>query len=141
MKVVLIRDVKGMGRAHETVETRDGYALNYLIPQKFAVAATPGAVRGAERRLARAFSRKELDAKLLAETIASLAGACIVIRKKANEKGHLYDAVDASEIAQAANLPEEAIKLEKPIKELGTFRVPVAAGEAFGEFSITLEAE
>lgn len=141
MKVILQRDVKGMGRAHEAVETKDGYALNYLIPQKLAISATPSAAKEAEGRLAKVASRKELETKLVTETITALAGTTVTITKKANEKGHLYDAVGAKEIAEAAKLPEEAITLPKPIKELGTFRVPVALGDSFGEFSVEVVAE
>ena len=66
---------------------------------------------------------------------------------KANEKGHLYDAVGEADISKAVkeqariDLPEDVIKLEKPIKELGTFDVPVASSDTFGKFSITIEAE
>jgi large subunit ribosomal protein L9 len=146
MKVILIKDVKGIGRAHEEVEVSHGHALNYLIPGKFAIAATLGAAKVASSRKKVMHERKELDAKLLAQNIASLADANIVIKAKANEKGHLYNAVGESEISAAAkgvhiDLPEEAIKLEKPFKELGTFDVPVAAGETFGKFAITIEAE
>src|SRR3989344_4416738 len=147
MKVVLTRDVKGMGRAHEAVETKDGYALNFLIPQKLAIPATPSAMRDAERCLKRVGERKELDVKLLEQNIAALAEAHITIVMKANEKGHLYEAIAASEISHAVkeqariDLPEEAIKLEKPIKELGTYRVPVSAADAFGEFSIEVVGE
>ena len=147
MKVILQRDVKGMGRAHETIEAKDGYALNYLIPKKLAIPATPAAVKEAGLRKKQLSERKELDAKLLAQNIAALAEAHIVIKAKANEKGHLYDAVGEREIARAAkefariDLPEEAIKLERPFKELGMFNVPVSAGETFGSFPITIEPE
>lgn len=147
MKVILIKDVKGMGRAHEEVTTSDGYALNYLIPKKFAIAATTVAKQEAESRRKQVVDRGALDAALLLQNIAALAEARIVIKMKANEKGHLYDAVGESEIAQAAkeqahiDLPEDAIKLEKPIKELGIFDIPVATAETFGKFSITVEAE
>jgi len=145
MKVILIKDVKGIGRAHEEVETADGYALNFLIPKKLAIAATKVAIQEAGTRRKQVVDRGELDSALLAQNIASLVDAKIVITKKANEKGHLYDAVDAVEISAAAksqasiDLPEDAIKLEKPIKELGTFEIPVSAGEVFGKFSITIE--
>src|SRR3989344_9502192 len=147
MKVVLLKDLKGVGKAHEAVETRDGHALNYLIPQKYAVAATPSALKEAEARQKQVVARRELDVKLLEQNIATLADARIVIRAKANEKGHLYDAVGESEISTAAkeqanvDLPPDAIKIEKPFKELGTFDIPVAGGETFGKFSITIEAE
>ncbi len=141
MKVILLKDVKGIGRTHETIEAKDGHALNYLIPQRFAIPATPMALKDAEMRKKQTDDRKELDVKLTQQNIAALAEQRIVIRAKANEKEHLYDAVGAPEIAKATNLPEEVIKLEKPIKELGTFEIPVAIGETFGKFSITIEAE
>ncbi|MFI5260341.1 MAG: 50S ribosomal protein L9 [Candidatus Paceibacteria bacterium] len=147
MKVILIKDVKGMGRAHEEVMTSDGYALNYLIPKKFAIAATPIARKEAETRIKQVVDRSALDAALLTQNIASLVEARIVIKTKANEKGHLYDAIAAPEIVAAAkeqahiDLSEEVIKLEKPIKEIGTFDIPVSSADTFGKFSIIVEAE
>ncbi|TSC69763.1 MAG: 50S ribosomal protein L9 [Parcubacteria group bacterium Gr01-1014_49] len=147
MKAILIKDVKGIGRVHDVVEVSDGHALNYLIPGKFAVAATSSAMKEAEQRRKRVNDRAALDTALLAQNIATLAEARIVIKAKANEKGHLYDAVGESEIRKAAkeqarvDLSDDAIKLEKPIKECGTFDVPVAAAGTFGKFSITIEAE
>jgi len=142
-----MKDVKGVGRAHDVVEAADGHALNYLIPKKFAIAATATATVQAELRRKQMADRSSLDTALLAQNIASLADARIVLTAKANEKGHLYDAVGESDIRAAAkeqahiDLPEDAIKLEKPLKELGTFDIPVSAGDVFGKFSITIEAE
>ena len=147
MKVILIKDVKGIGRAHEEIETADGHALNFLIPKGFAIPATPAAKKEAELRFKQVKDRTAIDTALLTQNIAALAEARIVIKVKANETGHLNDAVGKPEIIKAAkeqahiDLPEDAIKLEKPFKELGTFDVPVSAAEAFGKFSITIEAE
>ncbi len=145
MKIILTKDVKGIGHMHDAVDAADGYALNYLIPRNLAVAATPSARTEAEARRKQARARKELDEKLLAQNIAALAEARLVVRARANEKGHLYDAVGEPEIRKAAaesriDLPEGALKLEKPLKELGTFAIPVSAGEAFGTVSVTVEA-
>ena len=147
MKIILIKDVKGMGRAHEAIEVADGYALNSLIPKKLAIPATPTAEREAQTRRKQVTDRSALDSALLTQNIAALADARIVIRAKANEKNHLYDAIGKSEIIKAAkeqahiDLTADAIKLEKPIKELGTFDIPVATADTFGKFSITIEAE
>jgi large subunit ribosomal protein L9 len=141
MKVVLTRDVKDIGRAHEVVETSDGHALNFLIPKRFAIAATATALKEAENRRKASVDRKALDTKLISDRVAALADETITITKKVNEKGHLYDAVDASEIAAAAKLPEEVIRIEKPFKEAGTFDVPVSMGDQFGKFSITIQGE
>ncbi|MBU6490615.1 50S ribosomal protein L9 [Patescibacteria group bacterium] len=147
MKVVLIKDVKGVGHTHETVDALAGYALNYLIPKNLAVFATARSMKEAQMRQKQSINRKELDVGLIAQNIATLADARIVIKAKANEKGHLYNAVGEPEIRKAAeeqahvDLPRASFKIEKPIKELGTFDVPVAVGDVFGKFSVTIEAE
>jgi len=147
MKVILIKDVKGIGRAHEAIEAKDGHALNYLIPKKLAIAATGAAVKEAELRRKQEEDRAKIGSALLTQNISALAETRVTIKVKANEKGHLYDAVGESDIVKAVkdqthiDLPEDAIKLEKPIKELGTFDIPVATADTFGKFSITIEAE
>lgn len=141
MKVILTRDVKNTGRAHEIVEVKNGHALNFLIPKRMAVIATPANAKLAETRKKSADEGRAISEKLIEERLAALAEGSVSIKKKANDKGHLYDAVDAKEIAAAAALPEDSISIEKPFKELGIFEVPVAYGENFGKISITIEAE
>ncbi|OGG76336.1 50S ribosomal protein L9 [Candidatus Kaiserbacteria bacterium RIFCSPLOWO2_01_FULL_55_19] len=147
MKVILTKDVKNVGRAHDTVLTADGYALNFLIPKKLAIPATIVALQEAQMRRRQAVDRSLLDVALVAQNIATLAETRIVIKVKANERGHLYDGVDEFDILKAVkeqariDLPIGAIRLEKPCKKLGVFAVPVSVGEVFGKFSITIEAE
>ncbi|MEK7101228.1 MAG: 50S ribosomal protein L9 [Patescibacteria group bacterium] len=141
MKVVLLKDVKNTGRAGAVIECSDGHAQNMLIPRGLAVVATPANIKIAESRAKQYQDRKELDVKLIESRLNALAEGKITIVKKANEQGHLYDGVDAAEIAAATDLPVEAIKLEKPIKDLGEFAVPVAMGPNFGSIVIFIEAE
>ncbi len=147
MKVVLTKEVRNTGHAHDTVEVADGHALNFLIPKKFAVRATPAAVRAAEVRKAKASADQQVQEQLLVQNLETLAEARIVITMKANEKGHLYDAVGVPEILVAVKeqttveLPQDVVRIEHPFKEVGTHDVPVARGESFGKFSIIIEAE
>lgn len=147
MKVILLKDVKGVGRAHEEVVMSDGYALNYLIPKKLGVVATPATRAEAELRRRQNADRVEVDHALVAQAISSLAEARLVIKKKANEQGHLYDAVNEPEIRDVAReqikveLPEGVVALEKPIKELGEFTIPLAWGDAFGSTTLVIETE
>lgn len=141
MKVILLKNLKGLGHAGDVKDVADGYALNMLIPQRIAAAATPATLKQAEMLKKQEVERKVIDHKLVEERLAALAEERIVFVKKANEKSHLYDALDAAEIAEKLALPEDAIRLEKPIKELGTFDVPVAFGEQFGKVTIVIEAE
>lgn len=141
MKVVLLKDVKGLGHAWHEVDASDGHALNFLIPRKIALQATPSVLKDAEARRKAVSDKKALDHKLVEERLSALAEERIVITKKVNEKGHLYDGVDAAEIAEATKLPEDAIRLEKHIKEVGTFDIPVSFGEQFGKITLVVEPE
>ena len=136
-----------MGKAHEMLEVSDGHAINFLIPKKLAVAATPTSLRQAEVYKAKGAAEKEVQMQLMEQNLATLAESRIVLKMKANEQGHLYNAVDEGEILAAVKtqtnieLPEDVIRLEKPIKELGTYDIPVSAGKDFGRFNIVVEAE
>lgn len=141
MKVVLLKDIKKTGKAFSVVDVSDGHALNLLIPRGLAKPATPAALKEAELRTKQMQAKRELDAKLISDRLAALAEERIVFTKKANEQGHLYDGVDAKEIAEKTNLPEDVIHIERAFKELGAFEVPVAFGEQFGKLSIVIEAE
>lgn len=141
MKVVLLKDVKDTGRAGTVIECSDGHAQNFLIPRGFAVVATPTALKVAELRSKQNSDRHVLDVKLIEQRLNALAEGRTVIKKKANEQGHLYDGVDAAEVAAATDLPVEAIKLDKAIKDLGEFAIPVAMGATFGSITLTIEAE
>ncbi|HQU07787.1 MAG: 50S ribosomal protein L9 [Parcubacteria group bacterium 21-54-25] len=147
MKIILTKDVRSMGRAHETVEVADGHALNFLIPQQLAVLATPAAMRAAETRKTKAATDRQVQEQLIAQNLETLAEKRIVITKKANDKGHLYDAVGVPEILAAVQeqahvvLPEDTIRIEHPFKEVGTHDVSVAHGEHFGKFTISIETE
>lgn len=141
MKVVLLKDVRDMGRAGTVLDVSDGHALNLLIPRGLAVLATPVAMKRADTMKQQSDDKRALEETLIAERLTALAETRISIIKKANEQGHLYDAVDAKEIAEEAKLPLDAIRLEKPIKELGVFEIPVAHGANFGSLTISVEAE
>ncbi len=141
MKVVLLKDVKNMGRAGSVHDVSDGHGLNMLIPKKLAVLATAGAMKKADAVAKLADTQREVESKRISERLGALAQERIVVLKKANEQGHLYDTVDAKDIAEVTQLPVEAISLEKPFKELGTFEVQVAYGANFGSISVTIEAE
>ena len=141
MKVVLLKDVRDMGRAHSVHEVSDGHALNFLIPRKLAVPASGSALKHAEMKQAQVKEKRDLDVQLIESRIAALAEGTVTIVKKANEQGHLYDGVDAAEIAAAAELPEDAIELAKSIKEVGTHEVPVAICDTFGKINVLVFGE
>ncbi len=147
MKVVLTGDVRNLGHAHDTVDVADGHAINFLIPKRLAVPATPSAIRNAQIHRAKTDADHKVQEQLIVQNLEVLAQARIVIAMKANDKGHLYDAVGIPEIISAikkqthVELPEDTLRLEHPIKEIGTYEISVAHGSNFGKFQIIIEAE
>ncbi len=141
MKVVLTKDVRNMGRAGQVLEVSDGHAVNFLFPRKLAVNATATNMKQAEMRQKQYDDQKAINAGMIKEKLAYLAENTLTITKKANEKGHLYDAVGVDDLAKTTGLPQDVIALEKPIKEVGSYEVPVSSGETFGSFQLVIVAE
>ncbi len=141
MKVVLTKDIRDVGRAHSVIEVSNGHALNFLFPRKLAIPATAANLKNAEGKQQKVVEKRTVDAELIRERLGALSEGKVTITKKANEQGHLYDGVDAAEIAEAANIPADAVHLEKSIKEIGMHDVPVAIGADFGKITVEIVAE
>ena len=131
MQVILLQDVKSLGKKGEIVKVSDGYARNFVIPKKLGVEATEKNKN--ELRLQKAHedkvaAQKLADAKAAAE---DLSGRKIVVKIKAGENGKVFGSISAKEIAAAAKeqhgleLDKKKIVLDKPIKETGLFNVDV----------------
>jgi len=122
MKVLLIKDVKGLGKAGEIKEAKDGYARNYLIPKGFAKLATPDVIREWEKEQA----RKEAELKAELEKINSikekLESEKIVIRHKLGANGQLIGSVTNKEIAEV--LREKGFDIDKKQIEHKTIKAP-----------------
>ncbi|MBQ3486374.1 MAG: 50S ribosomal protein L9 [Clostridia bacterium] len=99
MKVILLQDVKGVGKKDQVVNASDGYARNFLFPQKLAVEATPGAMKGIEKmRKAEAEREAERRAKASA-TAENLRGKVINMTVKTGSQGRLYGSITSAEVA------------------------------------------
>jgi len=130
MKVILSKDVDKLGKAGEVVETKSGYARNFLIPQGIARPTTPGNLRliEEEQKLKEQRAKKELtQAEKLASKIGTIS---CTIAKEAGPDDKLFGAITTLDVVDA--LADENIKidkhdvlLEEPIKELGIFHVEI----------------
>lgn len=147
MKVILKQDVRGVGRKYEIKEVSDGYANNFLLPQKLAEFATKEAVRKAEILHSATLAEMKIQDDLAQKQIAVLKETKIVLKKKANEKGHLFEQVHANEIAEALKnqakivLDQSHLVIDKPIKEVGEHEVTVRIGKKEGNFKLLVETE
>ena len=101
MKVILLCDVKGSGKKDDIINVSDGYARNFLFPKKWAVEATPGAVKEIERKRA-AEEKLEREHRAAAEELArQLKDKLILLKVKCGGQGRLYGRITSAEIAAA----------------------------------------
>lgn len=130
MKLILKRDVKGLGREGDLKDVKDGYARNFLLPTGAAVVADKGAVANWERHRDQ---REERDRSVRAEAEATaerLRELKLEIPVKAGEKGRLFGAVTGHQVgdairAQGIELDRHALHMREPIKALGDYKVDV----------------
>lgn len=130
MKVILKRDVKGLGHEGDLKEVKDGYARNFLFPSGAAVLADKGQLANWERHRDQ---REERERQLRASaeaTVARLNELTLEIPVKAGERGRLFGAVTSHQIADLINrsgveLDRHSLHLREPIKTLGEFKVDV----------------
>lgn len=130
MRVILKRDVKGLGREGDLKEVKDGYARNFLLPSSAAVIADKGAIANWERHKDQ---REERDRSARAEaeaTAARIGELKLEIPVKAGERGRLFGAVTGHQIGELINregiaLDRHALHLREPIKALGDYKIDV----------------
>ncbi len=148
MEVLLLKDVKRLGKAGEVRQVADGYARNYLIPRGLAAPASAGAVREAQANLearARRAEKEQAEAQRLA---GQLSGVTLTFKARAGESGRLYGSVTPADIADeikkqtGKTVDRRKIALEEPIRELGIYRVPIRfSGDITAEISVRVEAQ
>lgn len=143
-RLILIKDVDGVGGAGEVVDVSDGYARNYLIPRNLAVKASAGALRNAEAaRSAR--EESERRAREAAESIATqLVGTRVVIAAQAGDEGKLFGSIGVSDIVEGVQkftgiqLERRAVRLDEPIKNIGLHEATIKL-HADVEFPLSLD--
>lgn len=130
MKVLLVKDVYKLGRAGDVKKVANGYGRNFLIPQGFAVLATPGALKQVERIKAQAEIRRNAQNEELKGIAEQINGIVLTFPAKAGETGKLYGSITTQDIAAALT---EKIRFEikrqqvdtQPIRSLGEFTAHV----------------
>ncbi|MCQ2141117.1 MAG: 50S ribosomal protein L9 [Bacteroidales bacterium] len=131
MKIILKKEVANLGEAGDIVEVKAGYALNYLVPQGFAVLGTASAIKQHEETIRQ---RAHKEAKLVADAqavAAKISSSLVKIAAKVNDNGKIFGSVTTAQIAEA--LVAAGFEVEKKnvtivseeVKELGTYDAKV----------------
>jgi large subunit ribosomal protein L9 len=145
MKVIFLKDIPRVGKRYDVKDVNDGYALNFLIPRKLAEMATPNAVAQLEKRMKDIKIEREMQEDLLQKNLEEIKGKIVIIKAKADEKGHLFSGIKNKEITKEmkaqhnAEISEESIVLEKPIKEIGEFEIPISIKDKKSSFKLKVE--
>ncbi len=145
MKVIFLNDVPRVGKKYDVKEVNDGYATNFLLPRKLAIMATPKSIAELDRSKKEISVQREIQEDLLLKNLEEIKGKVITIKSRANDKGSLFSSIHKKEIADTmkkehrADIGEDFIVLEKPIKETGEYDIPVSIKNKQTTFKLIVE--
>jgi large subunit ribosomal protein L9 len=146
MKIILLKDVKKIGKKYDIKNVADGFAINMLLPQKLGIVATPANVKMIE-------DKKKGDALEIAKNeaeiqkaLGEIKGISITLSGKVNDKGHLFAGIHKEEVIKAlheqkkVNISADHVVLEKPIKEVGEHAITVKVGDREVAFKLIVKS-
>lgn len=146
MKVILIQDVKGLGKKDSLVNVNDGYARNYLLPRKLALEATSKNLNIMKQKQDAEKSKKAKEIAHAKEQAAELSKICVNLKAKVGENGKLFGSITNKEIAEKlstdhkVDIDRKKIVLGEPIRSTGTFEVEVKLyPEITGKITVKVE--
>lgn len=131
MIVILLKDLKGTGKAGDVVKVSDGYARNMLLPKGIAKEATDGNIRNLEKQKAIAAEKRAEQKAAAQKAAAEIEKVGIEIKTKGGEGGRLFGSITSKDIAQTLQeqhkikVDKKKIELDSPIKQTGEFIVPI----------------
>lgn len=139
MKIILLQDIKKLGKKYEIKEVKPGYARNFLIPKNLAKPVTKQILKWVEIQKQIALNKAEQELEKIEKQVANIDGLEIVIPVKVGKEGQLFESISAQKIIEALKnlgfqIKKNQIELENPIREIGEFPIKI-------KFEHNLEAE
>ncbi len=131
MKVILLQDVDGLGKAGELKDVANGYARNFLLPKKMAAGATPQLLANYQQRVAAEQRKLEKQTEQNRQKVDRLSQITLTFKARVGGQGRLYGSITSQDIAAGLRESEgiavdrRMIDLPDPIRALGTYQVPV----------------
>ncbi len=148
MQIILIQDVDNLGQKNELVSVKNGYARNFLIPQKFAVEASPSNLKLLQERLKVRQVKEEKMLAEIAKVVEVLKSSAVKIGAKTGTSGKIFGSVTGVQIARAIKeqkgyeIDRRRIHILDDVKELGTYKARIDFGkgnETEMEFEVVAE--
>ncbi len=134
-QAILLQDVETLGERAAVVDVSKGYLRNFLVPQKLAQPATPGAIDAARARMEAQERAREEAASRASENAALLGRTVLTIAQQAGDDGRLFGSVTAQDVADAIReargirIDKRKVRLAEPIKSIGTHMVEVEVAD------------
>lgn len=147
MKVILLQDIAKIGKKFDIKEISNGYALNFLLPQKKVKMATNQTIKDTEAEQKKCEEARQIEQEEIRKGIEKIKDAPLEIKVKANADGKLFAGIDRAEIAKAIKeqidvcVTLEMIELEKPIKETGECKIILKIGENKASLNLIIKKE
>jgi large subunit ribosomal protein L9 len=148
MKVVLLEDLPGKGKAGEAKEVSKGYAKNFLLPRGLALIATPAVMRQVESRLEREKLEESTDREKLVELAQQIEGREIRLKARMGTGERLFGSITAADIAEELSraagsiVDKKRIDIEKPFRQTGSYEIAIKlAGDIKPRITVVIEEE
>jgi large subunit ribosomal protein L9 len=145
MKIILLKDVKKIGKKYDLKDVADGFAINMLLPQKLALPATPANVKMIEEKKKGEGLEIAKNEAEIQKALNDIKGISITMTGKVNDKGHLFAGIHKEEVLVAlkaqkgVTISAEHLVLEKPIKEVGEHAIKVNVGDREVAFKLVIK--
>jgi len=148
MRVVLLEDIPGKGRAGEIKEVSKGYAKNFLLPQGLALVATPMVMKQVESRLQKERKEEIINRDKLVDLAQQIEGREICLKARAGTGERLFGSITAADIAEELSraigsaIDKKKIDIEKPLRQAGSYEVTVKlASDLKPQITVVIEEE
>ena len=148
MKVVLLEDLPGKGRAGDIREVNQGYARNFLLPRGLAMVATPAVIKQVEARLEREKLDESVDRDKLVELAQQIEGREIHLKARGGAGERLFGSITAADIAEELSrtmdsvIDKKKIDMEKSLRQAGSYEIGVRlAGDLKPQITVVIEEE
>jgi large subunit ribosomal protein L9 len=143
MEVILRTDVPKLGKAGDIVKVKDGYARNYLLPKGLAIPANQKTIKALENQRKIILAKAERERKKVQSLAEKLTGLTLTFYRKVIEGDRIYGSISTQDIVKALeekglSLERRFVLLDEPIKQLGTYEIPIRLGPGV-EVKISVE--
>jgi large subunit ribosomal protein L9 len=148
MKVVLLENLPGKGKAGEIKEVNKGYAKNFLLPRGLALVATPAVIKQVESRLEKEKLEESIDREKLVELAQQIEGKEIRLKARLGAGERLFGSITAADVAEELSraigsvIDKKKIDIEKPFRQTGSYEVAVKlASDIKPKITVVIEEE